>query len=194
MAQNQIKSWPKKESLRGPDLMIFKARYDWYINPRTDKKMKRVVLESPDWVNVLALTSDNHVLLVKQFRFGTAHITTEIPAGLVDPGEEPLETARRELLEETGYTSSKWSYLGFVEPNPAFLNNRCHHWLAEEITKTAEPDLDAGEDIELRFMNFDEIRQAVRDGRIDHVLALSAFSRYPQLWNGIYPHRKDIGT
>ncbi len=194
MPLHQIKSWQKKGSRRGPDLMIFRARYDWYINPRTDNKMKRVVLESPDWVNVLALTADSRVLLVKQFRFGTAHITTEIPAGLVDPGEEPLETAQRELLEETGYTSSKWSYLGYVEPNPAFLNNRCHHWLAQEITKTAEPDLDEGEDIEVCFMNFDEIRRAVRDGLIDHVLALSAFSRFPQLWNGIYRQGKDIGS
>ncbi len=178
-------------SRQGPDLMIFNARYDWYLNPRNARRMKRVVLEAPDWVNILALTPDNRILLVRQFRFGTEHITTEIPAGLIDPGEESLQAAQRELREETGYTSAKWTYLGAVEPNPAFLNNRCHHWLAEDIVKSAEPELDIGEDIEVELMDFEQIRQAVRNGGIDHVLALSAFSRLPQLWNGIYSTGKE---
>jgi len=191
MKTNRIRPWHREESQSGPDLMIFRVRYDWYINPRTDRKMKRVVLEAPDWVNVLALTEDKKVLLVRQFRFGTAHITTEIPAGLVDPGEEPLQTAQRELREETGYTSDKWSYLGYVEPNPAFLNNKCHHLMAENIVKSTEPDLDDGEDIEIELMDFQQIRDAVRNGVIDHVLALSAFSRLPHLWKMIYPDRKE---
>ncbi len=171
--------------------MIFRARYDWYLNPRNARKMKRVVLEAPDWVNVLALTPEKKILLVHQFRFGTEHITTEIPAGLVDPGEESLAAAQRELCEETGYTSNKWSYLGYVEPNPAFLNNRCHHWMAEDAVKSSEPLLDEGEDIEVELMNFVQIRQAVQNGVIDHVLALSAFSRLPKLWNGIYSAGKE---
>jgi ADP-ribose pyrophosphatase len=186
-SSERIKEWQRSAMESGPDLMIFHVRYDWYRSPRTGRTMKRVVLEAPDWVNILALTPTNEILLVRQFRFGSGHITTEIPAGLVDPGETPLQAAKRELKEETGYTSSKWSDLGSVDPNPAFLNNRCHHFLAEDIIKTGEPDLDEGEDIEVELMDFDRIRNAVKQGTIDHVLALSAFSRLPGLWHHIYP-------
>jgi ADP-ribose pyrophosphatase len=153
-SSERIKEWQRSAMESGPDLMIFHVRYDWYRSPRTGRTMKRVVLEAPDWVNILALTPTNEILLVRQFRFGSGHITTEIPAGLVDPGETPLQAAKRELKEETGYTSSKWSDLGSVDPNPAFLNNRCHHFLAEDIIKTGEPDLDEGEDIEVELMDF----------------------------------------
>ena len=88
----------------------------------------------------------------------------------------------RELQEETGYTTENWQYLGFVEPNPAFLNNKCHHWLALDVIKTAEPELDDGEDIAVDLYSYEQLADAIRQGVVNHVLALSALSRIPEFW------------
>jgi ADP-ribose pyrophosphatase len=105
-------SWELVRSEAGPDLVLFRARYDWMRNPRTSVTMKAVVLEATDWVNVVALTPEKKLLTVCQYRFGVGRITVEIPAGLLEPGETPEQAARRELEEETGYTTSQWKYLG----------------------------------------------------------------------------------
>lgn len=176
--------WKLLRSESGPDLKLFRVRYDWYKNPRNEKELKRLVLETPDWVNMVAITSDKKIVVVHQYRFGTGEISTEIPGGLIDPGESSREAAIRELREETGYTSSKWSYLGAVEPNPAFHTNLCHHWLAEDIKKTDIPALDEGEDILVEILDFNAVRSAIRTGHIKHSLALSALSRIAELWSG----------
>lgn len=169
--------WIRHGTEAGPDLMIARARFDTLENPRTGERMRRLVLETPDWVNVVALTPEKHVVLVRQFRFGTETVTTEIPGGVVDPGESPEEAARRELAEETGYTSKRWSSLGFVEPNPAFLGNRCHHFLAEEVRRTEEVDPDPGEDIVVSTLPLDEIPGEIAAGRVLHSLVICALSR-----------------
>lgn len=175
--------WQKMSSERGPELLLFQTRYDMMKNPRTGRVMKRVVLEAPDWVNVVAVTPEKMVVFVRQFRFGTGKITTEIPAGLIDPGEDSKAAAIRELKEETGFTTNNWNYLGYVEPNPAFLNNRCHHWLAEDVVRTSPTDLDEGEDIEVVLFSVSDLISAVECGEVDHVLALSALSRIPDIWH-----------
>jgi len=101
---------------------------------------------------------------------------------LVDKGETHEQAAKRELLEETGYTSTDWHYLGAVEPNPAFLNNLCHHWLAKNVRLESEPSPDEGENITVLTADFSDIQRRIRDGKINHVLALSAFSRISILW------------
>ena len=177
--------WKVFRSEAGPDLKLFRVRYDWYQNPRNNKELKRLVLETPDWVNVVALTAGKKIVLVHQYRFGTGLISTEIPGGLIDAGESSLQAAIRELREETGYTSSDWSYLGAVEPNPAFHTNLCHHWLAENVEKTDSPTLDEGEDITVETWTLERLRQAITNGKIKHALALSALSRVPELWAGL---------
>ena len=177
------KVWEKVESTEGPDLMICKARFDTLINPRTQASMVRTVLETPDWVNIVAITKERRFIVVRQFRFGPGRVTTEIPGGVIDPGEGHEEAARRELREETGYTSSKWKLLGWVEPNPAFHDNLCYHWLAEECELTDEVELDPGEDIGVIALGQEELKREVSEGRLRHSLALSGLSRVLDLWS-----------
>jgi len=127
-------------------------------------------------VNVVAMTREEKLVVVRQYRFGTREITTEIPAGIIEDGEESREAAIRELKEETGYTGTEWEYLGYVEPNPAFLNNRCHHWLARNVEPTSVPELDEGEHLLVGEMSLDEIRREMAEGRFRHSLAITALS------------------
>ena len=98
-------------------LIPFEKRIDRLRNPRNDKVFERLVLESADWVNVVALDGRRRSVMIRQYRFGVGYTALETPGGMVDPGEDSRTAAARELLEETGYESDKWTYLGAVEPN-----------------------------------------------------------------------------
>jgi 8-oxo-dGTP pyrophosphatase MutT (NUDIX family) len=183
--KKNVNIWRKVKSEAGPKLLLFNARYDFMENPRNHKIMKRIVLETRDWVNVVAITPEKKIVLVKQYRFGAGKITVEIPAGLIDQNESSRDSAIRELSEETGYTTTNWQYLGYVEPNPAFLNNRCHHWLAMDVVKTTDTHLDDGEDIAVELYTYDELTDAIHMGEVNHVLALSALSRIQSFWANV---------
>lgn len=163
-----------------------RVRHDWLVHPTTEEIMKRVVIESPDWINVVALTPDRKSVMVRQYRFGIGACTLETPGGMVDKGEEPLEAAKRELLEETGYVSDAWSSLGAVEPNPAFHPHLCHHFLANDARQVNEPNPGSGEAIDVELCDLSELKAAMADGSLKHVLALSALSRVFDLWSVPY--------
>jgi 8-oxo-dGTP pyrophosphatase MutT (NUDIX family) len=161
---------------RGPETKIFNTRYDDVTNPRTGGEMRAVVLEASDWVNVVPVTPEGSIVAVRQYRFGVGEVTTEIPAGIVEEGENSGDAGARELLEETGYESDSWEYLGYVEPNPAFLDNRCHHWIARDAVKTCDPCLEGGEDIAVVVLDEQGLRREIREGRMRHSLAVSALA------------------
>jgi len=170
------KDWKLLKTTPGPDLTLFQVRFDWLENPRNGHTVKATVVEAPDWVNVVALTPEGELVLVRQYRFGRGEITLEIPAGIVEPGENSRDAAARELMEETGFSTEDWKYLGWVAPNPAYLNNRCHHWLARDVEKVAPPALDEGENLEVLVLSLDQIKEEVKSGLFRHSLAISALS------------------
>jgi len=174
--------WEHVTSEEGQDLRIFRLRFDELRNPRNAHSMKAVILEAPDWVDVVAVTPDKKIIVVDQYRFGRRRVATEIPAGMVEPGEDPQIAGMRELLEETGYTTETWKSLGWVESNPAFLNNRCHQFLALDVEKTHEPTLDDGEAIVVRELTLQEVKEEIRQGKVRNSLGLLGLSKVFDLW------------
>lgn len=131
-------------------------------------------IDIPDWANVIALTPSNEVVMIEQYRHGTETVALELPGGIIDENEDPETAARRELAEETGYTSEKWVKLGWTHPNPAIQGNVIHHFLALDSEKTADAELDEHEDIETMLVPESEIAGLVANGSIKHSLVLTA--------------------
>jgi 8-oxo-dGTP pyrophosphatase MutT (NUDIX family) len=177
MTLHDDQHWELTRSEAGPELPLFKTRLDWYKNPRNAADMRALVLEAADWANVVALTPEKKILVVRQYRFGIGKFTTEIPAGLIEPGEPHAEAARRELAEETGYIARAWQYLGWVQANPAFMDNLCHMWLALDVTLGGGAHLDDGENIQIAEMSLEEVRQQIRAGEMRNSMTLLALSR-----------------
>ena len=128
------------------------------------------IIEFRTWANVLALTKDNEVVCVKQYRHGICEVLLEFPGGVVDDGEDPTEGAKRELLEETGYAASTWIELGKLYPNPAFQTNTLYCFLAFHAEKVSNQNLDAGEDIEVCLVPLDELIEIAKRGEFSHAL------------------------
>lgn len=122
------------------------------------------------WANVVALTKENEVVLVKQYRHGIQDVFLEFPGGVVETEEEPLIGAERELIEETGYRASRFLQIGKIYPNPALQTNALYCYLALDAERIAEQRLDAGEDIEVCLMPFDELVEMSKRGEFSHAL------------------------
>lgn len=135
------------------------------------------VLEAPDWVNIIPLTDDEQVVMVRQFRHGTESFTLEIPGGMVDAEDaDPRAAARREMVEESGYDSDDIIELGKVHPNPAIQGNYCHTFLARNVQRGEKRELDTTEETEVVLVPLASIKDLIAGGQITHALVIAAFS------------------
>lgn len=171
-------AWPR----RGAKARVFETRlfgidHQVLLSPRTGQAHDFYLLECADWCNVVPLTARGEVVMVRQHRYGTDEETLELPGGMVDPSDaSPLEAARRELLEETGYHAAEWVETGVIAPNPALQSNRTWSFLAKNVERAQAPRLDGGEDIEVVTVPLAEIPARVARGEISHALVVVAFA------------------
>jgi ADP-ribose pyrophosphatase len=170
----QALGWQKLEEKESYHCRIFSISKQRSRSLRDGREHEFDLLYSPDWVNVAAVTPAGKLVLIRQYRHGSGAITTEIPGGMLDQGESPLDAAKRELSEETGYSTDHWEQIGMVEPNPAFQTNRTYTFLARDAIRTEAQHLDANEDIEVFEHPLGNVWSLVDGGEIKHALVLCA--------------------
>ncbi|MEZ0217635.1 MAG: NUDIX hydrolase [Rariglobus sp.] len=174
--------WEKGASRSLAATRIFDLRGVQFRHPVRGTEREFVVIDAPDWVNVLALTPDHHLVMVNQFRYGIDAFSWEIPGGMIDAGEDPVAAAVRELQEETGYVGTSARLLGSVNPNPAIMNNRCHLVLVENAVLREAQEWDDDEEIELTTVPVDEVYVWAQSGRITHSLVLNGLLLFSPVW------------
>lgn len=174
--------WEKGASRLLANTRIFDVQGVGYRHPVRGSEREFVVIDAPDWVNVVALTPDHRLVFVNQFRFGIDAFSWEIPGGVIERGEDPVAAGLRELQEETGFAGTTARLLGSVNPNPAIMNNRCHLVLVEGVVRTAELEWDADEEIAVSTLPVDEAYEWARAGRITHSLVLNALLLFAPRW------------
>ena len=140
------------------------------------------LVHAPDWVNVVPVLrgpgGEPCFLMVRQYRHGVERITTEFPAGIIEAGEEPLHAAARELEEETGYRAGRMTFLGTVAPNPAFMDNWCTTFLAEDLSPAGAQSLDELESLDVEVIPVREIESGAATGELTHAMMLVALLLY----------------
>jgi ADP-ribose pyrophosphatase len=155
-------SWTFLRSRIISDHRIFRVRHDDYRFEPSGAEREFVVLECANWVNIVPLTDDGRVVLVRQYRHGTRQTELEVPGGVMDGEESPEAAALRELREETGYVPRSMKLLARVRPNPAIQDNWSYSYLAEGCRLEAEVDFDPFEDIEVVLVHREEIPDLIR--------------------------------
>jgi len=177
-----ILPWKKTGSKPVGDFRIFKIRSDTCVNPRTGKEHDFYVLDSVNWVNVIALTPDRKLVMIHQYRHGSGTVELEIPGGMMDPQEtNPVVAAIRELREETGYEGENARVLGKIHSNPAILSNATYTVLIENCHLKHGVEFDHGEDLATQLVPVAEIPKLVADEKIGHSLVVVALYHF-DLW------------
>ncbi len=172
------------------DYKIFSIHSLRRVSPRTGIEHEFTLLKCPDWVNVIALTEDNKIILVEQYRQGSDSVELEIPGGMIDHDDgDPILAGLRELREETGFDGDEAYIIGRVLPNPAFMCNTCYTVLVLNCKKLHSTDFDPTEEIETHLYPINDIPGLVAGGKIRHSLVVAAFY-YFNLWLQLQSERK----
>ena len=168
------KRWTVEKTELLQDCRVFSVSRTRTLSPRTGQPHSFFRIDSSDWANIVPITPEGNVVLVRQYRHGADQVTLETPGGLVDSGETPAEAAAREMLEETGYRASEITSLGAVNPNPAIFGNRLHAFVARESVQVAEIQPGETEETVVDVVTREQLRRFVRDGTVDHALVVAA--------------------
>ena len=136
--------------------------------------IETMILEYNTWATIVAITKQQEVVLIKQYRHGAGRVIWELPGGVVEPGENLLQAAKRELLEESGFSGARWVSTGAVSPNPDTHTNLIHTFLALDVEKVADQSLDANEEIEVFLIPLDEVIRMAVNGELLQSMHVSA--------------------
>ncbi|MBI5775090.1 MAG: NUDIX hydrolase [Verrucomicrobia bacterium] len=174
-----IKPWPLISSTPKGDFRIFSIRSDLKQSPRTGRNHDFFVIETFNWVNVIAVTPDDKLVMVEQYRHGTNTVELELPGGVMEAGEtSPVAAGVRELHEETGFRGGHARLLGQMLPNPAIMNNHCYTVVVEDCTLRSDTAFDMGEDLNTKLVPFADVPQLVQAGHIRHSIIVAALYHY----------------
>ncbi len=188
MTKDNDLMWELVDSTVDRQYNLFSLRLNKNKSPRTGKIHEFQVLESPDWVAVLALTPDRELILVNQYRHGTARLSLEPPGGLVKSGQTPEQSAREELEEETGYVAQEMKLLASVYPVPAILSNRFHVFVAKNAESKGFRNPDETEDLETMLVPINRVKSMIKSGQIDCGVMIAAFQF---LWDYLEGRERD---
>jgi ADP-ribose pyrophosphatase len=172
--------WTERARRKILDASVF-ALYQSRRESSDGRRGEFTVVESADWCNVVApvdTEGGRSILLVRQFRHGPATLTVELPGGLVDPGEEPEQAARRELREETGYQASQLTLIGQMNPNPAFMTNTVYTFVADGALSAGSQSLDVNELADVELVPEDALLSLSVEEFNTHALMVAALHWY----------------
>lgn len=170
--------WKIKETTLHSDCRIFKIKRSRRQSETSGYEQDFFILEGGDWVNVVPVTEDGKLVMVRQFRHGTQTETLELPGGAFNSGENAIEAGARELLEETGYKAEHYIQIGLNHPNPAIQSNTCYTVLAVNAKKVQDQMLDPAEEIEIELIDENKIESFIADQTITHGLVIVALYHY----------------
>jgi ADP-ribose pyrophosphatase len=177
-----IRPWPKIDSKPLGDFRIFTIRSDQKVSPRNGQPHDFFIIDCVNWVNVIAITPEEQLVMVEQYRHGSNTVELEIPGGTMDAADDsPLVTAVRELREETGYEGTGAQIIGRIFPNPAIMSNSCFTVLVENCRLRHAVEFDSGEDLVTKLVPASEVPGLVAAGKIQHSLVVVALY-YFEFW------------